>query len=315
MFDKSTYSKNTLDIFEVISSYFVDIYYNHLYLEAKKEKINNNVSCITEGYKHALNAFLQSLDNEKFYKKYLVDLHNYFTETGLIQTAPFSSCMEIISNEFIPNDFLKTLTITQKMKFLRVVLTQANKKLIEIIVKEYFCSIIDDHQNEENVRILQDRFIELLIVEREFIYQRFVSSQTKTNVKTPQVNNSMIQKMVQEIKILHKEKYDLKKKNLELKKIIITRDRDRKKYVENIKLLENTINELRSELKEPKPINSYNTEYSSIVNNINENVVEDEDEENDSHKDSDADADTNEDVNEEYKNKESNILFDNWSNY
>ena len=56
--DRNNYSKKTLDTFEILAAYFIDIYYNHLYIEGNKLKTEKNVSSITEGYKHALNAFL-----------------------------------------------------------------------------------------------------------------------------------------------------------------------------------------------------------------------------------------------------------------
>ena len=61
--DRQNYSPKTMENFEIMSAYYIDIFYNHLYNEAKKLKVSGSVSSITEGYKHTLNAFLKSLSN------------------------------------------------------------------------------------------------------------------------------------------------------------------------------------------------------------------------------------------------------------
>ena len=76
--DRSNYSQKTMENFEIMSAYYIDIFYNHLYNEAKKLKAGGTVSSITEGYKHTLNAFLKSLSNPNLYKKSLSGLHHYF---------------------------------------------------------------------------------------------------------------------------------------------------------------------------------------------------------------------------------------------
>jgi hypothetical protein len=248
--DRSNYSKRTIDTFEIISSYFIDIYYNHLYIEAKKLKTNRHVKSITDGYKHALNAFLQGIENPKLYKKTLMGIHNYFSTTGINLT--FSECLERINEAFIPKDYISSVSKQQKLAVLQLVINNSNKSFIQKLVRDFLGSIIDNHEDVDNIRILQDEFIDILIIERENIYNRFIVSKTKPNGGSSSGNNSgntiLIERMKNEIKLLHKEKYDLKKMNLEMKKIIIKKDAEVKLFKKEIADLTNTITEMNSTL-------------------------------------------------------------------
>jgi hypothetical protein len=188
-----------------MSAYYCDIFYNHLYIEAKKYKALGTVASITEGYKHTLNAFLRSLDKPILYKKSIVGLHHYYTSIGY-GSMSFAKCIDKLTYEFVPTDYYESLSSTQKMGVLRLILNQTIKDFIRKIVTEHMSKIIDFHTEPENVRILQDEFINILISAREGMYQRFVTVQTRTN-KDETVHRLLSEKMQCEIKKLIKEKY------------------------------------------------------------------------------------------------------------
>jgi cell division protein FtsB len=222
IFDKSNYKKKTLDTFEILGAYFVDIYYNHLYIEAKKLRTSGSVSSITEGYKHTLNAFLQGVENPKLYKKTLMGIHTYFVSSGLTSIS-FAECIERITEEFIPQDYYNSVSKIQKTSILKLVISQSNKAMIEKIARRFLNLIIDNHDEVANIRVLQDEFIDVLILEREGIYHRFISTQTKT-ATVSHSSTQLIETMRTEIKKLCAEKYDLKKMVTNLKKIIIKKE-------------------------------------------------------------------------------------------
>ena len=245
MLDRSNYSQKTMENFEIMSAYYIDIFYNHLYNEAKKLKAGGTVSSITEGYKHTLNAFLKSLSNPNLYKKSLSGLHHYFITIGFASIS-YSKCIDRITCEFVPTDYFNSLTFTQKIGVLRLILNQSMKSFIKKIVDEHMTKIIDYHKDVDNVRILQDDFIDCLILEREGFYQRFVASQTTTN-KNETVNRLLAEKMQVEIKRLVKEKYDQKKQILLLKKAYIQKKESENKLNEIIGELKNKIETLESD--------------------------------------------------------------------
>ena len=227
LFDRKNYSSKTLENFEIMSAYYIDIFYNHLYTEAKKLKINGSVSSITEGYKHTLNAFLKGLENPKLYKKSIVGIHHYFITIGFASIS-FAKCVDKLTKEFIPTDYFNSLTITQKMGVLRMVLNQSMKTFIRKIVDDHMVKIIDFHAEHDNVRILQDELIDCFILEREGMYQRFIAENTKTN-KNETVNRLLAEKMQIEIKRLVKEKYDQQKHILVLKNLLLKKKSDETK--------------------------------------------------------------------------------------
>ena len=246
MFDRKNYPAKTIENFEIISSYYVDIFYNHLYAEAKKYKAHGTVASITEGFKHTLNAFLRSLDNPKLYKKSIVGLHHYYISIGF-GSISFSKCIDNLTQEFVPTDYYESLTSTQKMGVLRMVINQTIKDFIRKIVDEHMTKIIDFHTETENVRILQDEFINILIIAREGMYQRFVAVQTRTN-KDETVNRLLGEKMQGEIKKLIKEKYEYQKQIILYKKALQKRKEMEEKQFATIGSLTNTISELKLKL-------------------------------------------------------------------
>ncbi len=247
LFDKRNYSARTMEIYEILSAYYVDIFYNHLYTEAKKLKAHGNVHSVTEGYKHTLNAFLKGLNKPKLYKKSLVGIHHYFISIGLASIT-FSRCVDKITAEFVPTDYFASLTSTQKMGVLRMVINQCIKRFIRKIVDEHMVKIIDNHKERDNVRILQDALIDCLILEREGMYQRFIAQQT-TSKKTEKVDLLIAERMQGEIKKLVREKYEQKQRIALLTKAYHMHKSKNKAQMEEIyklkQRLQNTHNPVR----------------------------------------------------------------------
>ena len=222
--NRSNYSPKTIETYEIMSAYYVDIFYNHLYNEAKKMRANNTVASVTEGYKHTLNAFLKSLNNPKLYKQSITGMHHYFINIGFTGIS-FSSYIDRISKEFIPVDYFSSLTITKKMGVIRKVLNQSIKNFIIKIVNDHLCKIIDLHNEVDNIRLLQDDLIDCFILEREGLFQLFITNQSQTP-SSDLVNRLVVDKMQNELKRLVKEKYEQNKLIISLKKLCINQKND-----------------------------------------------------------------------------------------
>ncbi len=247
--DKSTYPRKTIETYETVAAYYIDMFYNHLYFEAKKLRNDKTVSSITEGYKHTLNAFLQGIEDPKLYKKSLLGLHTFFIDIGFTSLT-FSQCIERIIREFIPEDYYDSVTNEKKNIILRNVLNNVNKLFIVKLVDKYLGMIIDHHNEADNPRILQDEFIDMLLLEREAMYKKFLIGKTKMGNRSSDSGAAIIESMRKEIKTLCTEKHELKKININLKKIIIFKEKQLNEYKEEIAKLTDTINELNNELNE-----------------------------------------------------------------
>lgn len=249
--DRHQYDPKMITNIEVMAAYFVDLFYNHLYFEGKKFKVNGNVPSITEGYKHALNAFIKSLSNARLYKKAVIGIHQYFMNYTSFTTISFAKCVDRLAENFVPLDYYSSLNNTQKMSILRLVINQAIKNFTKKIVNDHLNKIIDHHKEPDNVRLLQDELIDCFLLEREGVYQRFVSTQTKTNTNET-VNRLVAEKMQKEIKNLILEKIQLKKQNAALKQIIVKNSKELEQLRETVGTMESTNNELKANLAELK---------------------------------------------------------------
>lgn len=178
MFSTNKYSKRTISTFEIIGSFVVDVYYNHLYHEAKKLHAFGKVESTTEGYKCEISTYIKSLSHPDHYKKTLLGVHRYYSTTTKFTNITFSDCMNSISKQFMPEDLHESMSESQKDGMIRVVLTAAIKNFsVEILKGKLLKMIIDDHDSDGIVRTLQDAMVECLVFEREKMYQKIFSSQ------------------------------------------------------------------------------------------------------------------------------------------
>lgn len=269
IFDRGRYSIHMIRDLDIMSVYFIDIIYNYLYDEAKKLKIDGKVSSVTEGYKHALDAFISALCKKpKLYRKALSGIHEKFLEFSG-QSLTFPQCMTRITKHFIPEDYYSSLSDGEKMSILNLVINQSMKELVMKIVKSHIVKIIDYHSESSNITLLKEELIDLFIYERMGVYTRFLGRKTKTN-KTSGLSNAMIERMQQEIKRLITEKIELEKKNAQLKALVIEKINLSKTLVRQKAALSAEFGELKmkyssieGELKLSKQ-SSMNTSRSSI---------------------------------------------------
>jgi hypothetical protein len=249
-------SKSVPIVIDGISSYFVNIYYNHLYIEGKKEKNRGNSETITGGYTNVLNAFLRAFNEIKVYKKFLNELHIYFIDNECSSVITYNNFIDICVKEFVPQDFMLSLTSDQKHTILRNVLLQANKVFIPMIIKNYLIHIIDK-RDEDNAYYIREKFIDVLLIEKRKIYCRFLHSSTKTDTKTPEINVEVLNRFQENVKILHKEKLDLKNEILDLKQAIKDYESKYSRLLDEYHRLQKENKEQAEKLKSQAHVPSY----------------------------------------------------------
>ena len=211
MLDRTTYSKRTIDTYETLGAYIVDIYYNHLYTEAIKFKNAGNVASITEGFRHAIFAFISAIDSSspstykaKHYERLLTGINEYFATYMSFSTLSIMDCIDKIMMEFIPVDYYKAIDKDQKRNLLRGILIRSIKDFSQAILKEYLCLIIDNHEETANIKILQECMFDILCMQREQLYMQFMDTS-----KNEKIDKSVAVQMRKEIKKLNKEKTNL----------------------------------------------------------------------------------------------------------
>lgn len=259
MIDRANYSNDTLNTYGYLSAYFIDMYYNHLYSEAITLHTKKVVASITSGYKCTLDAFIKGLDTPELYKNCIQGIHQSFLQHGY-PSLSFTHCINKIVNEFIPQDYFKIMSFDDKSQILRKIICDSNKKMILHIVKPpstLLKDIIDNHTDIENINILQDQYIDILIMVREQLYQQFVEINTGAAV-----DNQMVFAMQKEIKLLYNEKHDLDKEILKLKQDIIDHKKlvlrlkkqcnDKDNYIAELEAQSSSLNYINKEMSDNK---------------------------------------------------------------
>lgn len=241
--DRSAYSATTISTYELLAAYIVDIYYNHLYTEAilMKNSKTNPITSVTEGYKHSVLAFLTALDNKsktynaRSYAQLLTGINQFFTTWTSFSTLTLSDCINKIVVEFIPSDYFSSLNKDQLRNILRVVLTDVIREFSKEVISNFLTGIIDNHKEPANITALKECMVDLLIMEREGFYNKFLSRSAGKKVET--VDKAIATKMQQEIKRLHKERKSLTNSNNNLKKENAARVDQVRQVIHKYKLL------------------------------------------------------------------------------
>lgn len=176
------YSARTLSVFQVVAAYFTNIYYDYLYIEAQKAKANGQWPTVTLSYRHACNAFLTAIDytSKKHYKvenytQLLMGITEHFKEFTTFSTMSINECIDKMVREFVPEDFFATTDRDTRRNIIRNVLTSLIRAITASVATEFLVPIIDAHDDEENAPALLERIVDLLLYEREMMYQKFMN--------------------------------------------------------------------------------------------------------------------------------------------
>ena len=200
--DRQNYSSKTLSLFSIISGYVVDIYYNHLYNEAKKFKASGHVPSVTEGYRHALFGFYSNINkqhknyNPKHYETLLVEINKHFNTFMQYQTL--RECIRNIAVEFLPEEYQDNIGNERCRAIVQNVLGNSIKSFTSFIATEFIGRVIDAHGSKENIIILKEKMEDLLLLEREKYFSKLVACETGTiNEK---VDMSFVNQLRNEVK-------------------------------------------------------------------------------------------------------------------
>jgi hypothetical protein len=180
MFKRGNYSKRALSTFEIVGSFIVDLYYNHFYQEAKRIRIEGRVESVTDGYKHAIKAYLNSFENPDSYRKTIIGIHKYYYTTTRFSSISFSECVNEIVKHFIPEDFFDSTTNQQRDGILRMVLMNSVKQFSsDVLCSNLLDTLIDNHGESSIVRQMQDKMVQALMFEREKMFQKIFNVSNK----------------------------------------------------------------------------------------------------------------------------------------
>lgn len=246
------YSQSTLSKFDIIGSYFVNLYYNEFYLKAKNLKNQGTYNNITEAYKNLLSSYVEFSKQQDFFKQIVKGIHTYCISTTRYTTMSHKECIDFMVSEFVPINLWSSLRENQKNKLFHDSLIHCIEEFTEKIIMNHLYIIIDNHDKDENIIILQDLFLTIILLEKDQIFSKFINpnknsldvfknklQQILNDKKQIENDNNNLQK---KIKILE----DLNKKN---SNIIIELQKNNKLLVNDVVKKQNEIKQLSEKEK------------------------------------------------------------------
>lgn len=177
------YSQSTLSKFDIIGSYFVNLYYNEFYIKAKNLKMQGNSNNLTEAYKNVLSSYVEFSNHQDFFKQIVKGIHTYCISTTRYTTMSHKECIDFMISEFVPTNLWSSLRETQKNKLFHESLINCIKIFTEKIICNHLHVIIDNHDQNENITILQDLFLNIILLEKDTIFSKFINPKTNNNLE------------------------------------------------------------------------------------------------------------------------------------
>lgn len=259
-------SHETKTIFSIISTYFVDFYYNVLYNHAVSEKEKGNYGSVTDAYRMLVSKFAESFSckppehlrnkvhtYDSYYKRVIKQIYEYHQKWTGFHELRITSYLDKLAEQFVPEEKIKFMTNPQKEQFVQSALIQCVIVFSRNIIRDYLPFIIDNRLKGDEGDLLQpliSTFDRLLISQRNEIFSDFLDAMTGN--KTSEISADITRKARNYIKtltekncVLQKELVENKKKFMFLAKQIELRD-------DEIETLQNKLLEAQRKIHELK---------------------------------------------------------------
>jgi hypothetical protein len=177
--DRKNYDAKVIAVFDHIGSFFVDTFYNSLYLKAHeivKSGRSGKDSSITDAYRSNVINYMNGIVNRSdLYMVVVKKLHEYYQRSSGFGAVVFSEFEDKVLSQFIPAEYYRDFTEKHKDKTLHEIVIKTVNEFGEVILrKDMLKRVIDDHMNKTNVQLLQDRMMDIFITQREEYYGKFV---------------------------------------------------------------------------------------------------------------------------------------------
>lgn len=181
--DRKNYDAKVIGVFENIGTFFVDTFYNSLYLKARDKVKAGHSSSITEAYKANVVNYMRGISaRNDLYMRTVKELYKYYRESSGFTAVTFSEFENRILEQFIPKEYYNLFTEKQKDKTLHEIIVKSVNEFGEIVLTmNVLRNVIDDHMNTFNVQSLQDKLIDIFILQREDYYSKFVKEISNHN--------------------------------------------------------------------------------------------------------------------------------------
>lgn len=182
--NRSNYSPKVLSVFDTIGSFFIDVVYNSLYLKAKDAVREGTAKSITDAYRANVMNYMRGIQKEHLYKTVVKNLFKYYQDINSYGTIVFADFENKVVSCFIPPEYYSDFSDRIKDQSLQEIIIKTVNQLGELVLsREVLKRIIDSHQDVSNIGYLQDKIVDIFIIQREDYYASFAAQLNKKNTK------------------------------------------------------------------------------------------------------------------------------------
>ena len=196
-----------LSVFEVIASYFVDCYFNHVWHGAR-----THVSAgrsLTDEYTSRIQAFVTGTKNDpRCYSEVIQGVHSFFIGTTRFTTLSFAEFVDRIVGICVPPEYFRQFSAQDKDELLSSVICDLVANLAAGTTKpDMLRRIIDEHSKtpEVTIRMMQDIAVGALITKRAALHNKFLHKMGQARDAVPL---DVVEDMKKALRRLVREKTD-----------------------------------------------------------------------------------------------------------
>jgi hypothetical protein len=181
---RKNYDQKIIIQFDAAGSFFIDTFYNGLYLKAKDAFANGKTQSLTDAYRGYITQYVRAISSQtEAYMKVVKSLHEYY-QTSSRYPSILSEFVDSMVSKFIPSSYYRDFTPNDKDKTLHEIIIKTTAQLgTAILKKEMLTRVIDNHQNRANVTMLQDVVLDIFLLQREEYFSKFTKEIVNENDK------------------------------------------------------------------------------------------------------------------------------------
>jgi hypothetical protein len=199
---RKNYDQKIITQFDIVGSFFVDTFYNDLYLKAKDAFAKGRAQSLTDAYRGYITQYVKTISAvTEAYMKVVKNLHEYY-QKSMSYPSTLSDFIDSMVSKFIPPLYYRDFTPNNKDRTLHEIIIKTTNLLgTSVTTTDMMQRIIDDHRNPGNVNMLQDMILDIFLMQREEYYSKFTKEIVNENDKVPMdVYNKMKSALKDEMK-------------------------------------------------------------------------------------------------------------------
>ncbi len=178
----SKYGNNTITRFDIVGSFFVNLFYNEFYKKSNNIKQQRLDKSTTDIYVELLSSYSDFTEREEFFKQAVNGIHAYVISNTNQIDMTHKECIDFIVKEFIPENIFNNLRENQKAKIFHDSIKTTVKLFISKIVSRYIKLVIDNRHSPESSTILQNEFLDIICIEKDKIYGKFIAPKSSNSI-------------------------------------------------------------------------------------------------------------------------------------